>query len=1609
MGKILFFDTEVALKSKQIHDIAAVSENEEIFHSSSKMGFAMLAEGSDFLCGHNIINHDLKYIKQYLDYTEKDFSFIDTLYLSALFFPVKPYHKLLKDEKLQTGSFNDPVKDSLKAKDLFYDEVTAFYELDDHMKQIFLLLLKESDEFKGFFEYIKDKLEDYIFPDDTDLEKLIKEHFSELICSNSDIGAMKKEHPIELAYCLALINAGDKQSSFPFWVAKNYPYVHEAMRLLRGMPCEEGCAYCKKHFSIHDALKEYFGYEEYRVYDGEPLQERAVQAAVNGKSLLAVFPTGGGKSLAFQIPALISGNTSNGLTVVISPLQSLMKDQVDNLEKAGINEAVTINGSLDPVSRREAIEAVESGVASILYIAPESLRSASVQKLLVQRNVVRFVIDEAHCFSAWGQDFRVDYLFIGQFIKDLQEEKKLDKPIPVSCFTATAKQKVISDIKEYFSLECGVELELFTTSAARKNLRYEVIWRNTETDEEKYQKVRELILAKRRPTIVYAARTRRTEMIADRLCGDGINAVAYHGQMETLQKQENQERFMSGEVDVVVATTAFGMGIDKDDVGLVIHYNIPTSLEDYTQEAGRAGRDPSLEAECYILFNDSDLGEHLNYMIQTKLSFSDIQQIWKAIKLLSGKRSKVTNTPLEIARKAGWSDEGSEIETKVKAAIMALEKAGYIKRKRNVPRVHADGISLHSMSEAVEKLGEPDCKIREEENELAKRILSFLFSRRSNAEAGTHEPESRVDYIADNLGLKTEKVMSMVLRLREEGFLNDHLDLTARIKESDKKSTFDTRLKNLSEVEKYLIENLEDGQVTSLKEINTKAQESGIKSSSVDSLKKILSFWVRQRYIERIVTDESKYFRIKRKKEQEELEALFEKRRDICEFILQYLFEDAEATDSKETKLFSVKSLQTGYNSRSSLLTGIVQATSGEIMRALMYLKGVELIEIDGGFLVLYNAMQLERLEMDNRIQYKKADYQDFENYYIQRIQQVHIVGEYARMMMSNYEEAMTFVSDYFSMEYRPFIEKYFKGREGEIKRSITSEKYEKLFAPLSPAQRRIIDDDKSQNIVVAAGPGSGKTTLLVHKLASLLMMEDIRSEQLLMLTFSRSAATEFKQRLIDLIGKAAYYVDIKTFHSYCFDLIGKLGTLEESDNVVQTAVDMIMNKEVDRARITKTALVIDEAQDMDADAFDLVEILMEENKDTLKVIAVGDDDQNIYEFRNSDSGYMRSLIEVHGASRYELLDNYRSDRLIVDIANEFAKTIEERMKTAPIMPVSDEAGTVVLTNYIGDLNGGLILPVIEQIRETYKGGSCCVMTKTNEEALLMTGILTKMGMKARLIQTIGGSNLNNLYEIRSFVEELGGKDEQPVISVERWDRAISVFTQRFKHSSCFNECLKLIEDYGAQSRKRYYSDFLEYIKESRLEDQVFSDENTILVSTIHKTKGREFDSVYMMLNDFYISSDEQRHALYVGMTRAKHALYVNYNNGLLDGCAVKGVESLVDTNRYEEPDEAVLQLDHKGVKLGYFKYIERRLKRLHSGSELYWDEGNLLASKGKQESRVAMISRTSMEQIELLRSRGFEVYRAEIRQMVYWKGKEDEEESLILLPNIYLRKKKRL
>ena len=1585
-------DVEIGLKDHRTHDIGALKHDNTTFHKISKEELFIFLNDVDYICGHNIVHHDAKYL-----FTDKicRWILVDTLYVSPLLFPERPYHRLVKDDKLMSEQMNNPVNDCKKAKDLLLDEIACWHSLPKEKRILFASLLKDKKEFEGFLSMVS---AEYIHKG---IPELIKELYAGKICQHADLHMLINQYPCGLAYALALIDTTDYRSITPGWVLYNYPEVEFIIKLLRHTTCKEGCDYCHTQLDVLHNLKTFFGYECFRTYEGEPLQERATQAAVEGKSLLAIFPTGGGKSLTFQLPALMAGRSVHGLTVVISPLQSLMKDQVDNLADRGITDAVTINGMLDPITRSLSIQRVQDGEASLLYISPEMLRSKTIERILIARHVVRFIIDEAHCFSSWGHDFRVDYLYIGKFIRKYQQKKKCKNPIPVSCFTATAKQKVIQDICDYFKQTLDLNLDLFASTASRTNLHYSVI--HVESDNDKYLKLRELVAESDCPTIVYVSRTKRTKELAGKLTRDGYKTLPFNGKMEADEKNANQDAFMNDQVHIIVATSAFGMGVDKKDVGLVIHYDISDSLENYVQEAGRAGRDPSLSARCYVLYSDNDLDKHFILLNQTKLSISEIQQVWKAVKYLTKHRMKVNCSALEIARQAGWDDSVSDIETRVRTALATLEQSGYLIRGNNVPHVYATGITVKNMDEARKRIS-ASVLFGSDEIEKSVRIIKSLISQKHIAKAQDSEAESRIDYLADILGLSKREVISVVERMRQEGILADSKDISAYLQDAgDSERKSQILLERFAKLEQYILNHIPDGTLRiSYKQLNENAVNDGINTSKEKDIRTLLYFLTIKGYT-RKKEDAIHNIEISRQTDLDSTIRRFEKRLEISRFTVEWLYQlasDAEKENvSGKAIQFSVVELLNQIKSSSqSLFGGLDDIQLEDVEEALLYLSKIGSLKLEGGFLVLYNAMNIQRIK-DNKSRYKQDDYRMLNEFYKLKIQQVHIVGEYPNLMVKDYHAALQYVQDYFQMDYRKFVTKYFKGdRVSEIQRNLTPQKYKQLFGQLSKRQMEIISDKFSRCIVVAAGPGSGKTRVLVHKLASLLLLEDVKHEQLLMLTFSRAAATEFKQRLMKLIGNAAHFVEIKTFHSYCFDLLGRIGNLEDSRNVVSKAAEMICQGEVEPNKIGKTVLVIDEAQDMGAEEYALVKALMTNNEE-MRVIAVGDDDQNIYEFRGSDSGYMYRLAQESGSTFVEMTENYRSARQPVDFANGFLKNIHKRIKSTPIISMRKEKGWVEVIRYQSEY---MYQPLVENLLQHRDKGTSCVLTQTNEEAVILMALLRKHGINSKLIQSMDDLRFWNMAEMRYFLRYINKRIKTPLITEELWEEAKHNTFSTYDRSLSLMYVKRCVELFEQTNKTKYFSDFKEFVFESSVEDFCDTSGADVVVSTIHKAKGREFDDVYMLISDNYVKDAHLMRRYYVGITRAKNRLFIHTNGDCFNHLSVD--RYLMDQRQYDMPEEIVLQLSHKDVNLGFFKEKKQEVLALRGGDSLTYDDFFLYSSL--TDKPVAKLSSKMQGILSEWEQRGYKVKSASVRFVVAWKPKDapkDEAETAVLLADLIL------
>lgn len=344
---------------------------------------------------------------------------------------------------------------------------------------------------------------------------------------------------------------------------------------------------------MQELLKKHFGYSTFR-----PLQEAIVKNVLSGKDTFVLMPTGGGKSLCFQLPAL----ALSGLTLVVSPLIALMKDQVDSLQANGI-AAEFINSSLDSRRIKEIMSRSDSGELKLLYIAPERFVSESFQEFLKSINISLVAVDEAHCISEWGHDFRPDY-------RALSGLKKIFPGVPVIALTATATQRVREDILTHLNI---AHAQSFVSSFNRENLRLSVV-------EKKKAFPRLVGLLNRfrdESAIVYCFSRKETEEVAHNLRLNGFKALCYHAGLSAEERKSAQEQFVNDQADIIVATIAFGMGIDKPDVRLVVHYTFPKTLEGYYQEIGRAGRD-GLPSECVMFYTYADLRKHEFFVSQNQ-------------------------------------------------------------------------------------------------------------------------------------------------------------------------------------------------------------------------------------------------------------------------------------------------------------------------------------------------------------------------------------------------------------------------------------------------------------------------------------------------------------------------------------------------------------------------------------------------------------------------------------------------------------------------------------------------------------------------------------------------------------------------------------------------------------------------------------------------------------------------------------------------------------------------------------------------------------------------------------------------------------------------------
>ncbi len=1539
----LSLDLEVGVKDRQIRALAGVrlDTGRSVVHPSGRDGLSAslarldeLSEGARFILGHNLIQFDLPHLRAVNPGLRLlRLPAVDTLMLNPLAFPRNPYHHLVKhyqDGQLKRGRINDPDLDARLALQVFADQQEALSGAPPDLLTAWHWLT--SQEGGDGFDIVFASIRGSPIPTDTEAHDAIQSRLEGISCRTYTREALEKasSQGWPLAYALAWLSVSGGNSVMPPWVRYQFPEAGRQVRRLRDSPCSDpGCEWCRERHDARRELARWFGFAEFRPKpedgDGRPMQKTITEAAMAGEHVLGILPTGTGKSVCYQVPALSRYDKTGALTVVISPLVALMADQVRGLEARGIDSCVTINGLLSMPERADALDKVRLGDAAILIISPEQLRSVSVGRVLKQREIGGWVLDEAHCLSRWGHDFRPDYRYIGRFIRERSGE---DPVPPVLALTATARPEVIAEVVDYFEEELGISLKVFDGGAQRTNLDFVVM---PTSGGEKFSHIHQILtsdLPEDTPggAIVYCSTRRQAENIAAFLREKGIAAEHFHARIPPETKKNVQESFISGELRVIVATNAFGMGVDKPDVRLVVHADVPGSLENYLQEAGRAGRDQK-QARCVLLYTLDDVELQFGMSARSRLTRREIHGVLRALRNLDRKNrlnGYVVGTPGEILSEDdehAFERDSATDDTRVKTAVSWLEEAKLLARDENRVQVFPSSLRVSSVEEARAKLQSANIV------EADRRRLLTIAENLMDA-----DPDEGIstDELMTATGLNSEGVRAALYDLERLGIASNDTVLTAFVHAGVPRFSRQ-RFEQAAALERALIDLLRESAPDMqpgdtfplhLRLATQRLKDEGHRSALPELLRRILqsiatdgrgedggvgSIGVRGRDRETV--------QVTLNRDWGTLERMAEVRRVAASHLLDHLL-GCLPQGSRGTDLLAETTLGKLYTSVTSDMTiaGEVRDPNRLVDRALLWLHEQEVIRLNRGLTVFRPAMTI-RLAPERR-GFAQSDFESLNVHYDKQVLQVHVIAEYVQRGLRAIAEALRLAMDYFRLGTEEFLRLWLPNRERELSRQTTLESWHRIVESLNnPEQRRIVADDREQtNVLVLAGPGSGKTRVLVHRIAYLVRVRRENPRGILALAYNRHAAVEIRRRLADLIGDDARGVMVMTCHALAMRLVGasftgRANRLDESDfrGILQEAVSLLQGKglppdDADEYRSRLLAnfrwILVDEYQDVGQEEYDLISALagrtQADEDSKLSLFAVGDDDQNIYAFSGASVEFIRRFEEDYEARPDYLTANYRSTAHIIEAANAVIEPARQRMKSgnpihvdrtrarmAPggdwnlVDPVAQGRVQVLPAGDTPITQAQTVIAELKRLADLapdWDWSKCAVIAR---EWSYLDPVRSLCEIERIPVQMANEdfSGIWHLRETQSLVSWVQGRNSRLVASADLKEWLAQ------QASGPWVELLsEAIEEYeletgGGENSVDFFIEWLaEWGREARRRQR------GLLLLTAHRAKGLEFDHVVVLDGGWDRvgpgeDADAPRRLYYVAMTRARQTL----------------------------------------------------------------------------------------------------------------------------------------
>lgn len=1548
-----------------------------------------ITQGAAFVLGHNIIAFDQPALSVlHPDLALHQLPLVDTLELSPVAFPQNPYHRLVKDYKLYTTTLNNPVRDAELAYELFQDQTNALKQREqDHPDEIlclhFLLAHENGKGTANLFATLRAAL----CPSLCEAQEAWQRATSGKVCIT---GQKKVVNDLladpdwrkPLAYVLAWLRVAGGNSVLPPWVVLSFPKTRELIALLRDTPCsDQDCHWCREQHDLLKLLPRYFpGIESFRATpataDGRSLQQVIVEHGFADTPTLAILPTGGGKSLCYQLPALARFYRNGSLTVVISPLQSLMKDQVDNLEARGITCAGYLNSLLNPLERQAMLDKLRLGDLGLIFVAPEQFRSTAFTKALTHREVGAWVFDEAHCLSKWGHDFRPDYLYVSRFIKNQQK----DKPSPVFCFTATAKPDVIQDIVDHFHNRLGITLQQLTGGVRRENLLYEVF---AVPAQAKYPEVLRLLensLQDDGGAIVFCARQKTVEELAKFLQQAGLDCGYFHGGMLPEQKRHVQEAFITGELRVIAATNAFGMGVDKADVRLVVHLDTPGSLENYLQEAGRAGRDQD-PARCVLLYDDTDLDVQFRLLRSSRLTQHDIFAILKALRSIEKKdraEGSVVVTSgeilLEIPDKHGIDPDAADADTKVRIAVAWLEEARLLERQENHTRVFPGSLQVTSLDEAqsiLEKKLGTNANIKPYLN-----LLSGLFYCEDDEGVST-------DDLMLATGCDSHQVQQMLRDLNRLKLISNDTEIGVTLYRDP---TTADRLEALSKLENTLIDKLreaapdadqEQWQILNIRRLCDTLRRDADVDLEPDKLTRLMKSFAesfgdgagqRGFFALRPAGQDNRYIKLLRS--WHDIEIIRHKRMRLAQAIVNFFLDRRQGNNLLVTS--KQCDLEASLQADITLQDMDIRDWNIALAAALIYMDTNEVLHLARGKAVFRAAMTIQFNAEARRRQFKKSDYAELALHYKDKIIQVHVMAEYARLALDKVQAAMSFIVDYFGMDRGKFIHRYFAGREDILAMATTEVAHRLILTDLkNPDQQAIVAAPLEGSHLVLAGPGSGKTKVIVHRVAWMLRECMVLPEEIMVLTYNRSAAIEIRHRLWSLVGADAAGVMVQTLHGLAMRLTGtsyavaaERGEAIDFSAVIKHATAQLKKAEqgddigpaIQRDRLLSGLryLLIDEYQDINAEHYDLISTLtgrtLNSEEDKLSLLVVGDDDQNIYAFGGANVSFIKQFTDDYHAQTYYLTENYRSNAHIIHCANRVIAPARKRMKTQQTIRVNDARkdlpaggefaaldsltqGRVHILETPVQFYDEVEVALAELVRlnrlknpdKTSHWGSFAVIARYWEALEPMAILCRHKDIPVRLMRDdflLALHSTREGYALLSLLNNERRSTLKPRVllrhgALSRW------FKYRYRQTVD-----DLIEHpYRAMlaqfiiscesvtpGRQQVISNIIEELYEFHTGNQAGENNSRhapLLLLTAHRAKGLEFDHVLILdAGGWQQGCDDERRLFYVAMTRARKTLTLCAGQGR-NHSFIQDCEALCIKTQ-PEPSSGIQQMESK-------------------------------------------------------------------------------------------------